>query len=88
MTFTFYGTGIVLYSVTDSGQGFARVSVDNNTNVQVIDLYTPNRTEDTQIYAVSGLTSNYHTLEVIVTGTKDTASTDTVVSIDRVDVSS
>ncbi len=87
MTFTFYGTGITLYSVKDVDQGLAEVKVDGN-NLQGINLYAPYRSEDVPVYTVNGLPRATHTLMVMITGSSAGSTTNSVVSIDRVDVTS
>jgi hypothetical protein len=80
MRFVFDGTGVTWYTVLGPNMGKAQIFVDGNL-VRGVDLYNPTRVYNTG-ETVKGLASGFHTLRIVVTGTKDPASTDSMVAID------
>jgi len=79
------GPGIRLYGAKASHHGIAMVSVDGGPAAQV-DFYAATRADQVAVFTQSGLASSAHTLTLRVTGTHSAASTDSVVSVDRVDL--
>jgi hypothetical protein len=81
--FQFQGTGIDLYGLMAPYNGIAAVSIDDGTEV-LVDYYGPDKIEDTLIWSSPDLVYGDHTLKVRVTGTKNPASTDAIITVDRV----
>jgi hypothetical protein len=84
-TYQFSGTQAKLYGAVASHHGIAGVSIDGGGETNV-DFYNANRTEQQLLYTSPVLTSGTHTIKVRVTGNKNAASSDTVVTADRIDV--
>ncbi|SFJ53935.1 Glycosyl hydrolase family 26 [Paenibacillus sp. UNC496MF] len=82
---TFSGTKIKLYGSKDAHHGIAAVSIDGGAETNV-DFYAATRADNTLIWTSPTLAAGNHTLKVRVTGTKNAASTWTVVTADRVAV--
>ncbi len=83
LSFTFTGTGFSLAMHRGPDQGIARVLVDGNP-VGDIDLYAT--TSTWQIWGLHsrGLTDESHTVEIVVTGTKNAGSSGTAINLDRI----
>jgi hypothetical protein len=85
VTFTFVGTQLTFYGITDSVHGIGAVSVDGGTSA-AIDFYSANRTGDVALWTSPTLPMGQHTFTLAWTGQKNPASTGTTVTIDRVNV--
>lgn len=84
-TIPFNGTQILLYASTGPDHGIAAMSLDGGPENEV-DLYTPARADNVQIYASPTLPSGMHTLKVRVTGRQNPAATSCVIPADRADI--
>ena len=84
-TLSFVGTGVTLHAVTDSSHGIAAVSVDGGAETMV-DEYSASRTGDVPVWTSPRLASGTHSIRVRVTGTKQSASTNDWVTVDRFEV--
>ena len=84
-TIRFNGTKVALLSVLDSGNGIAAISIDGGPE-QRIDYYSGIRVGEQRIYVSPTLPTGPHTLRVRVTGEKNPTSTNTVISLDRIEV--
>ena len=84
-TLSFTGTGVILHLTRDVDQGIAAISVDGGTAVNVDD-YSPVRNASGIAWVSPTLADTTHTVTIRVTGTKNPASSNTVVAIDRVDI--
>ncbi|RCK68824.1 hydrolase [Desertihabitans brevis] len=84
-TFRFTGTQIALFSVRDTGNGIAAISVDGR-NEELVDLYASPRTGQVQQWTSRRLPPGEHTVTVRVTGERNPRSSGAVVSIDRAEV--
>jgi GH43 family beta-xylosidase len=84
-TIRFTGTKVALLSVVDTGNGIAAISIDDGPE-QRIDYYSSIRVGEQRIYVSPTLANGPHTLKIRVTGDKNTASTNTVISLDRIEV--
>lgn len=84
-TFRFTGTQIALYSVRDTGNGIAAMSIDGGPE-QLVDYHGDPRVGQHLNYLSPKLAAGGHTLRVRVTGTKNGSASWTAVSIDRADV--
>ncbi|MET8556234.1 family 43 glycosylhydrolase [Streptomyces sp. NPDC004959] len=84
-TYTFTGTRIALFSVRDTGNGYAAVSIDGGAE-QRLDYYGTPRTGENLQYLSPRLPSGKHTLRVRVTGDRDGQSGAAFVSVDRAEV--
>jgi hypothetical protein len=82
---SFSGTQAKLYLSKAPHHGILAVRIDNGAETMV-DLYAPARADQSLVYASPTLTSGTHTITARVTGTKNTAASDTVVNADRIDV--
>jgi hypothetical protein len=81
----FTGTQVKLYGAKDPGHGIAAISIDNGSETNV-DYYAPNRIGQQVMYVSPTLPSGSHTLKLRVTGTKNSASSNTFITVDRADV--
>ncbi|WP_433019074.1 right-handed parallel beta-helix repeat-containing protein [Kribbella sp. CA-294648] len=81
-TFTFTGRSASLYGVVNSQNGIAGVSIDGGPET-FIDYYSPTRIGNKLLWSSDGLTKATHTITVRVTGTKNAASSDDVITLDR-----
>jgi len=84
-TMQFTGTQAKLYGAVAAHHGIMAVSVDNSAEVD-IDCYTALRAEQRLLYTTPTLSSGTHTVKVRVTGSKNSASTGAVVTVDRIDI--
>lgn len=76
----FYGAAIDVLYQKRSASGILQVKVDG-ANHGYIDAYDASASYG-NVYAVTGLSAGYHTIEIIETGTKNASSTDTVTFIE------
>lgn len=81
-TFSFSGTQITVYGAKASHHGIAGVSIDNGTEVMA-DTYSATRADNTQLFRSATLSAGNHSIRIRVTGTKNAASTGTVIALDR-----
>ena len=84
MSFSFDGTGVSWTAVTGPDRGRAQVYVDG-VSVGTVDLYAATRTFGV-VEPIGGLPDGPHVLRIVATGTAQPASTGTLVTIDRFDV--
>jgi hypothetical protein len=85
-TLRFSGTQVALYGAKASHHGQASVQIDGGTAVTV-DQYASTRQDNVLMYRSPALTAGAHTVKVTVRGTRQAASTGTVISVDRAEVS-
>jgi len=83
-TLQFSGSGIRYYATSDSNRGIAAVSVDGGPET-LVDLYGPQQ-GNVLAYTSPPLANGTHILKVRVTGANNPASSNTYVTIDRVDI--
>ncbi|MGH3601391.1 MAG: hypothetical protein ACRDQH_14150, partial [Pseudonocardiaceae bacterium] len=83
VTFTFVGTQIKFYGITDPGHGIGAISIDGGTPTN-IDFYSAERTGNVLLWTSPVLPSGTHTLTLSWTGQKNAASTGTFITADRV----
>jgi hypothetical protein len=81
----FSGTQIKYWYSQAPHHGIATVSIDNAV-VGSVDLYAANRSDGSAFWTSPVIAAGNHTLKIVVSGTKNAASTDSVVIIDRVDI--
>lgn len=81
-TWAFRGTSVELRGTVGPTGGEAAVSIDGGPDVPV-DYYAPDPAEQVSVFRSAALTDAVHTMRVRVTGENNPASTDTVVSVDR-----
>ncbi len=81
----FTGTQIVLYAVRDVDQGRMTVSVDGGA-ATTVDDYAATRSASGSVWSSGTLVPGSHTLLVTVLGTKNAASSNTTIALDRVDI--
>jgi len=82
---TFVGTSLRFYASLASHHGIAAVSIDGGPESDV-DLYSATRQDQALIYATPTLSNATHTVKMRVTGRRNPASTDFVVTADRADL--
>lgn len=85
VTVTFTGTQIAFYGVTGPWQGIAAMSIDGGTATNV-DLYNSIKTGDVLLWTSPLLSNSTHTLKILVSGTKNSASSGDYIAVDRVDI--
>ncbi|MFZ0090223.1 MAG: NPCBM/NEW2 domain-containing protein [Solirubrobacteraceae bacterium] len=83
VTFTFVGTQITFYGITDPGHGIGDISMDGATPT-AIDFYSAHRTGNVSLWTSPTLPEGQHTLTLTWTGQKNPASTGTFITVDRV----
>jgi hypothetical protein len=88
---SFNGAQVLLYSATKNNRGHATVTIDAGLPgaiTQDVDMYANSSTGfgDVLVYTSPVLTPGPHTITVTNAGVKDAASSDIVISIDRMDV--
>lgn len=86
-TFRFTGTQVALHAVRDVDQGIMTVSVDGGSP-QSVDDYTSSRNASGVVWTSAVLSSGSHTLTVVNTGTKNSASSGYNIAVDRADITS
>jgi hypothetical protein len=84
-TFTFSGDQVALHAVKDVDQGIMSVSIDGGTPVNV-DNYSSTRNASGIVWTSPMLTTGTHTLTIVNTGQKNSASSGINIAIDRADV--
>ena len=84
-TFTFSGNQVALHAVKDVDQGIMSVSIDGGTPVNVDD-YSPTRNASGIVWTSPMLSTGTHTLTIVNTGQKNSASSGNNIAIDRADV--
>ncbi len=84
-TIRFTGTKVALLSVMDTGNGIAGISIDGGAE-QRVDYYSSIRVGEQLVYLSPTLPAGPHTLKVRVTGSKNASSSNTVISLDRIEV--
>ena len=78
VTMKFIGTGVQWTYLKGSNNGKAKVTIDGASQ-GTVDLYDPNFFFTTQSY--SGLANGQHTVKITALGTKNPASSDTIVTV-------
>ena len=81
----FDGTAFHWVSIKSPYYGIANVSVDGAASVAV-DLYSAATTYQQRAFSVTDLSNGRHTVRISWTGTKNAASTGTVIRFDAVDI--
>lgn len=84
-TLIFSGTQIKFYGVTYYYHGIGAVSIDGGTETN-IDFYSANRTGDVLLWTSPVLANGIHTFKLRFTGTKNSASTGTYITVDRAEI--
>ncbi|MGW5472957.1 glycoside hydrolase family 43 protein [Streptomyces chartreusis] len=84
-TYSFTGTRIALLSVKDTGNGIAGIRIDGGAE-QRVDFYGAIRTGETLQYLSPRLPYGTHTLQVRVTGERNSSAGAAFVSVDRAEV--
>jgi len=83
VSFSFVGTRISLYGVTDPQHGIGSVSVDRSA-ARAVDFYSATRKGDVLLATSPTLAEGPHTVTLSWTGKKNPASGGTFLSVDRV----
>jgi len=81
------GTGIQLYGAKAPHHGIAAISIDGGSET-LVDFYAATRADQVAVFTQSGLASAAHALTLRVTGTHAAAATNSVISVDRIDLAS
>jgi hypothetical protein len=84
VTFSFTGTQIYFYGVKDTHYGIGLVSVDGGTEA-TIDFYAAVRAGDQLMWTSPVMASAPHVFKLRVSGMKNASSTDSTITVDRVD---
>jgi hypothetical protein len=85
MSLDFTGSAVRVIGPKGPNGGIADISIDG-AKFTSADTYAPAKQYSQVLFTDPTLSSGQHTLTVTVTGTKDAVSTDTVVSVDAVDL--
>jgi cell wall-associated NlpC family hydrolase len=85
ITITFIGTSVAWIGPTGPAYGHARIILDG-VRVGTVSQYAPSFSHQQAVWSASGLADTVHTLTIHVLGTKDSASTGTIVVVDGFDV--
>ncbi|GAB4579289.1 MAG: hypothetical protein Fur0022_20270 [Anaerolineales bacterium] len=81
VTFTFYGNSITYVYTKAYNRGIATVTIDGNIQPQNLDLYSS--TIQWQQEKTYNLAMGFHTIHIMVTGTKNPNSSDYFIDVDR-----
>jgi len=84
-TFRFTGTQVALHAVRDVDQGIMSVSVDGGA-AQNVDNYASSRNASGVVWTSPVLASGAHTVTIVNTGQRNTASSGINIAVDRADV--
>ena len=84
-TFRFTGTQVALHAVRDVDQGIMTVSVDGGA-AQSIDNYAASRNASGVVWTSPTLSSASHTVTIVNTGNRNSASSGINIALDRADV--
>ncbi|QUC59425.1 RICIN domain-containing protein [Streptomyces sp. A2-16] len=80
--FSFTGTGVRYLSMTQPNMGKVDVYIDGTLTQAGIDAYAPTVTKQVPLFEKTNLPAGPHTIKVVCTGTKNTASSGTVCALD------
>ncbi|GAA2015415.1 RICIN domain-containing protein [Catenulispora yoronensis] len=86
-TFRFTGTRVALHAVRDVDQAVMTVAVDGGTPTSV-DNYAPARNASGVVWTSPTLAAGAHTITIVNTGNRNSASSGINIAIDRADVTS
>lgn len=85
--YLFVGTGIEVYMTTGTNKGIFEIFIDN-TSYGTIDTYTSNTTGvngnnfQVKVYNIDNLPLKEHTIKILVTGNKNSSSSDSLIELD------
>ncbi|WP_160724103.1 S8 family serine peptidase [Bacillus sp. USDA818B3_A] len=79
--YTFTGKGMRLLSHTGSNRGMADIYVDGKL-VKTVNMYTSSILYQVPVYSVTNLPFGSHKVKIVNKGTKSTASTGTMITVD------
>jgi hypothetical protein len=79
----FYGTKVEFFGAKASHHGIAAISIDNGQEI-FVDQYASQRQNNAKIFESQTLVRGEHSIKIRVTGTKNTASSNTYVIVDYV----
>jgi hypothetical protein len=87
-TFSFTGTSVKWVGARGPWGGIARVFLDGALVAGAVDTYASAEQfqQNAILFSAQGLAAGSHSLMIEVTGTKNAASTDTIVAVDAFDV--
>ncbi len=77
----FTGTGIAWIGVKNLDCGMADVYLDGK-RLATVDTFNPGRLSQQELFAKRGLSRGRHTIQIVVTGTRNAASRDTHIVVD------
>ncbi|MGW2725476.1 RICIN domain-containing protein [Streptomyces sp. NPDC001492] len=80
--FSFTGSGVRYLSMTQPNMGKVDVYIDGTLAQAGIDAYAPTVTKQVPLFEKTNLAAGPHTIRVVCTGTKNTASSSTVCALD------
>ncbi|MEV6209526.1 RICIN domain-containing protein [Kitasatospora sp. NPDC051914] len=80
--FSFTGSGVRYLSMTQPNMGKVDVYIDGTLTRAGIDAYAPTVTKQVPLFEKTDLAAGPHTIRVVCTGTKNTASSATVCAVD------
>ena len=83
MNFTFEGKGFMIISTAANNRGISKVIVDGKSyNADGYSATLANKA----LFAINNLSSGKHTVQVVVTSSKNAAATNNLTSIDAVKI--
>lgn len=82
--YAFYGSAVEWIGARNSNLGKADVYLDGVQVVSNLDLYAPEKRYRHALYSNLNLTLGFHTLRIVVDGTKNASSSDYYVNVDYV----
>ncbi|WP_141208680.1 RICIN domain-containing protein [Streptomyces griseorubiginosus] len=80
--FSFTGTGVRYLGMTQPNMGKVDVYIDGTLSQAGIDAYASTVTKQVPLFEKTNLAAGPHTIRVVCTGTKNTASSNTVCALD------
>ncbi|MDS0525617.1 cellulosome anchor protein [Clostridium sp. SHJSY1] len=84
VSFSFEGTGIKLYTIAANNRGIAKIIIDGVA--YTADGYSATVISKKVIFSKDGLAPGRHEVEIVVTSSKNTASSGYFVSIDAIEI--
>lgn len=85
LAYSFSGTSLKVYALKDTNMGLADIYIDG-VKVKQVDLYASSRKYKVNVYEYKPSDNNNHTIKIVPTGKKNSASTGTYVNIDAFDL--
>lgn len=84
-SYEFFGKGVNWIGMASPARGIAEVYIDG-TFIERVDTYSATTEYQKLLFSKTGLTNDYHTIRIVVTGQKNSAATNKIIHIDAMDI--